>query len=201
MNLEIVKAAKELGEKAKIAIMIPPVIYGSNPKHRRLTIQFPTTVRFALKNGYAPVVGKGLALESRIHMLDSARAYGTLLHWMEQSSPTEVLKNRYFFCENGEELSWPEVAENVGRTLHEKGLLKDAKPRVVPKEQYDDLFGDFTPAVIGLNSRSRAVRLRELGWEPNGKGIWQSWEEDELPELSKEEDRGKSSAYTGVAVK
>lgn len=60
-------------------------------------------------------------------------------------------------------------------------------PREIPKELWSDVFGDVTGAVIGLNSRSRAVRLRQLGWEAKEKSIWESWEEDELPELLLEE--------------
>ena len=42
---------------------------------------------------------------------------------------------------------------------------------------------ELTPAVIGLNSRSRAVRLRKVGWEPREKDIWESFREDELPAI------------------
>ncbi len=200
IDLEIVKTARELGETAKIIIMTPPEIHGFNPKHRRLTAQFPTIARFALKNGFAPVVGKGLSVESQIHVLDLARAYIVLLHWMEKASPKEVNANPYVFCENSREFSWLEVAENIGKGLYKRGLIKDPTPRQVGKEHYDDLFGTWTPAVIGLNSRSRAVRLREWGWEPREKGIWESWEEDELPELLREEGLGTWSAYAQNAT-
>lgn len=183
IDLEIVKVARELAGKAKIAIMIPPEIYGFNPKHKRLTIQVPTLARFALKHGWSGHVGKGLSVESQIHVLDLARAYIVLLHHMDSTPPKTQLGNPYWFCENGKEFSWKEVAENVGRTLKAKGLLEDSVPREIPKDLWDDVFGEYTGAVIGLNSRSRAVRLRELGWEPKEKGIWESWEQDELPEL------------------
>ena len=95
--MAIVNAAKEIGDKAKIAIMIrksfspttrrvsklilsaAPEIYGFNPVHKRLTIQFPTITRFALKHGYVGHVGEGLAVESQIHVSDLARAYMVLL--------------------------------------------------------------------------------------------------------------------------
>lgn len=79
IDLAIVKAQKDLGEKAKLAIMIPPLIYGFNPAHKRLTIQIPTLTRFALKHGYAAHVGKGEPVESNIHVMDLARAYIVLL--------------------------------------------------------------------------------------------------------------------------
>lgn len=79
IDLAIVKAQKELGEKAKLAIMIPPLIYGFNPAHKRLTIQIPTLTRFALKHGFAAHVGKGESVESNIHVMDLAGAYVVLL--------------------------------------------------------------------------------------------------------------------------
>jgi len=47
--------------------------------------------------------------------------------------------------------------------------------------------GEHTGPAIGLNSRSRAIRLRELGWQPKEKGIWESFHEDELPVIIKED--------------
>ena len=126
-------------------------------------------------------------MESQINVMDLARAYITLLHYMEESSPKVVLDNPYFFCENGREFSWLEVATEVGRTLFEAGKIKDPTPRTFPEDAYEDLFGPITPALIGFDSRSRAVRLRELGWEPREKGIWESWRDDELPAILKEE--------------
>ncbi|KAL9108759.1 MAG: hypothetical protein Q9227_006555 [Pyrenula ochraceoflavens] len=187
IDLAIVRAQKKIGEAAKIAIMIPPEIYGFSHKHKRLTIQFPTIARFALKHGWAGHVGKGLGVESQINVMDLARAYIVLLHYMERSPPKVVLDNPYFFCENGKEFSWHEAATEIGKALFEAGKIKDPTPRKFSEADYEDLFGRITPAVIGLNSRSRAIRLRELGWQPKEKGIWESWRDDELPEILKEE--------------
>jgi len=63
-------------------------------------------VRFALKHGYAGHVGKGLSVWSEIHVFDLARAYVTLLHWLEDTDAAKVLENPYFFCENGHEFAW-----------------------------------------------------------------------------------------------
>jgi nucleoside-diphosphate-sugar epimerase len=187
IDLAIVKAAKELREQAKLAIMIPPTIYGYDKRHKRGTIQIPTMTRFALKHGYSGHVGKGLAVESQVHFQDLARAYVVLLHHMESSPPSEVLENPYFFCENGKEFAYREAAEEIGKALHAKGIINEATPRQYKISEYDELFGDDTPAVLGLNSRSRAIRLRELGWEPKEKGMWESFNEDELPEILAEE--------------
>lgn len=199
IDLAIVKGQRAVGTKAKMAIMIPPLIYGFNPHHKRLTIQIPTITRFAMKHGWAPHVGKGLAIESQIHVLDLARAYVVLLHWMEAAEPQELLDNPYFFCENGVEKSWLEVAQQVAKALHEAGKITDPQPRTVTQDQYGDLFGPYSGAVIGLNSRSRAVRLRELGWEPREKSVWDSYREDELPQLLQEQV-SDFKGYAGTAA-
>jgi nucleoside-diphosphate-sugar epimerase len=118
IDLAILKAQQNLADTAKIAIMIPPLIYGCewrgsfivtwidadphtvNPEHGRLTIQIPTLTRFALKHGYAPCVGKGLGVESNIHVFDLARAYMVLLHHLELTAPAETLENPYYFCKS-----------------------------------------------------------------------------------------------------
>lgn len=186
IDLTIVRGAKELGDKAKLAIMIPPLIYGYNPQHQRLSIQIPVLTRFALKHGYSGYVGKGLAVESQIHLNDLTRAYIVLLHHMETSPPSEFLNNPYFFCENGHDTSWKAIAEMIGKGLHKAGKIENPEPRTVPTSDYEDLWGEYTGAVVGLNSRSRAVRLRTLGWEPKEMSVSDSYEMFELPELLKE---------------
>ncbi|KAM3418176.1 hypothetical protein BST61_g6379 [Cercospora zeina] len=208
IDLAIVKAQKELGEKAKIAIMIPPLIYGFNPSHARLTIQIPTLTRFALKHGYAPHVGApGLSVESNIHVLDLARAYMILLHHLETSPASQTLENPYLFCEStgNNEPSWYDVAKVIGEGLYSAGKIPDPRPREMKEELFGDAFGGFTGAVIGLNSRSRANRLRALGWEAREEKDWKrSFLEDELPVILKEEGEGGNgesfAGYKGIVA-
>jgi hypothetical protein len=87
----------------------------------------------------------------------------------------------------------------IGEALHKAGKIKDPEPKEVPQDKYGGLFADYTPAVIGLNSRSRATRLRELGWEPTEKGWRESYLQDELPELLNE-DASTFAGYSGVAA-
>lgn len=80
IDLTIVRAMREeLKEKAKIAIMVPPEVYGYNAWNGRLTDQLPILTTFALKHGYAGYIGKGLGVESQIHVNDLARGFLTLL--------------------------------------------------------------------------------------------------------------------------
>lgn len=199
IDLTILETRQKLGSKAKIALMIPPLIYGTS--HGRLTIQLPTLTRWALKHGYPAHVGEGKSVWSNIHVRDLARGFVTILHHLE-SQPASGESNPYFFCENSgdDEPSWGEMVRVIGAALHEAGRIEDPTPKPMPKETYGDVFGpEFTGPVVGMNSRSRAVRLRELGWVPREKGWRESLLEDELPVLLAE-DNSNYKGYAGAVA-
>jgi nucleoside-diphosphate-sugar epimerase len=199
IDLEILKARKELQGKAKIAIVIPPLIYGTS--HGRLTIQLPTLARWALKYGHPAHVGQGKSVWSNVHVRDLARGFVTVLHHLESPQGAED-PNPYFFAENSgdNEPSWGEMVSVIGKALHEQGKIEDPTPREMPVETYGDVFGlEFTGPVVGMNSRSRAVRLRQMGWKPQEKGWKESLLEDELPLLLKE-DHSKFQGYAGAVA-
>ena len=151
--------------------------------------------RFALKHGYAPYIGKGLGVESNIHVLDLARAYQIVLHHLESSKAEDTLENPYFFCEctGSDEPSWYDYSAGIASALHQAGKSVDPEPKQLPSaDLYEDLFSKYTPAIIGMNSRSRAVRLRKLGWKPREKDWKHSYLEDELPKILKEDNKGFS---------
>lgn len=195
IDLAIVRARHELSTHAKMALMIPPLIYGVNSRDtKRLSIQLPTLIRYSLKHGYAGQIGKGLAVWSQVHVRDLARGYMTLLHWMESTPAAQVVQNPYFFCENGQELSWGECAAEYGRILQKEGRISDPTPKTVPEKNYGDIFGEFSIHVAGSNSRSRANRLRKLGWEPSEKNTLASLAEDEIPIILQE--TGEFTGYS-----
>ncbi|KEF57254.1 uncharacterized protein A1O9_05171 [Exophiala aquamarina CBS 119918] len=187
IDLAILRAAKRLTSAgARLAIMTPPLIYGKSPKYNRLSIQLPTLTRFALKHGYAGQVGKGASVWSQIHVIDLARAYITLLHWLEAASADEILKFPYFFCENGHEAAWADAVAVIGKALHAAGRIESPVPKTIPEDLYGDLFGKASAWVVASNSRSRAAKLREFGWEPKEKGLFESLVEDEIPLILQE---------------
>ncbi|KAJ9608122.1 hypothetical protein H2200_007110 [Cladophialophora chaetospira] len=198
IDLAIVRARQKIGTKAKLVIMIPPLIYGVNPQYQRLSIQLPTLTRFAIKHGYAGHVGKGESQWSTIHVKDLARGYVTLLHWLETTDASKVLENPYFFCENGYEFIWKDAVAVLGKVLYDAGKIKSHEPKTIPESDYDELFGKYTAWVVGSNSRSRANRLRQLGWEPKEKHLMESLAQDETPLIMKEESG--FSGYGGVAA-
>ncbi|ODM15522.1 hypothetical protein SI65_09125 [Aspergillus cristatus] len=193
IDLAILRGRQKLGSQAKIALVIPPVIYGVNQCDGRLSIQLPTLARYSLKHGYAGQIGDGRSVWNQIHVKDLARGYMTILHWLERTPAEEALKNPYWFCENGLELSWHECAEEIGRVLHQAGRISDPTPRTIPKSNYGDVFGEYSEVVVGSNSRNRASRLRKLGWAPTEKSTFASLVEDEIPLIL--EEKGTFEGY------
>jgi nucleoside-diphosphate-sugar epimerase len=183
VDIPIVQAAKQFGEKAKIVIILPPLVYGFNPAHKRHSFALTYLVRFALKRGFAGYVGEGRNVWSVVHIDDLVHAYMMLLAYVEKSAPTTILENPYFFAENGSEVSMGEVGEHVGQILHGIGKIQNPKAQTFTESDYDDVFGPMTPVAFGCNSRSRAIRLQELGWVAKAKDIWTSWKEDEIPSI------------------
>lgn len=198
IDLTIVRARQKLSKHAKMAIMIPPMIYGVNSKYNRLSIQLPTLTRFALKHGYAGHVGKGKSVWSEIHVLDLARGYVSLLHWLEATDAGKVLENPYFFCENGHEFAWGDAVATIAKALHDAGRIRSAETNTIPQSEYGDLFGKPSSEVVGSNSRSRANRLRQLGWEPREKRMTESLVEDEIPIIL--EEKGEFHGYSAPVV-
>lgn len=198
IDLAIVKARKELASHAKIAIVIPPLIYGVTTREKRLSIQLPTLIRYSIKHGYAGQIGKGLSVWNQIHVKDLARGYMVLLHWMERTPFEQVVENPYFFCENGQELSWGECAAEIGQILKGKGRIDHSRPQTIPRDHWCDLFGGYSGLVVGSNARHRANRLRKMGWAPLEKETLASLAEDEIPIIL--EDTGEFNGYASVVA-
>ncbi|EXJ79286.1 hypothetical protein A1O3_08788 [Capronia epimyces CBS 606.96] len=183
----------------RLAIVLPPEVYGYDDRHGRLSMTIPKLTRFALKHGYVPVIGKGLAVETNVHYRDLVGGYVAILHFLEQQQQEQEQQsidtntntnttNPYWLCENGDgtEFAWIDAATIIARALHQAGRIADPRPRQPPEQLYGELCGDRTESYLGLNCRARAVRLRQLGWEPREKKIWESYLDDELPVLLRE---------------
>ena len=80
VDLNILKAKKELGDKAKISIILPPCIWGigTSPfnKHSQQVVAHE---KVALKSGVVPCVGDGAHYWSYIHIKDLVPGYITIL--------------------------------------------------------------------------------------------------------------------------
>lgn len=201
VDLIILRGVKAIQNKVKVAIMIPPLIYGVGSNSKRLSIQYPVMARYALKHGYAGHVGKGLSTWSQVHVKDLGRGYMTILHWLEGVSSQEAAVNPYWLCENGQVLSWGDAAAAIGQALFKSGRLPSPDTKTIPPADYGDMFGPYaTELIAGSNVRVRAQRLRNLGWAPQEKGTLESLAEDEIPILLEEKGVATGFSVGGVGA-
>jgi len=151
----------EGGDNARIAIVIPPLIYGvGNGPFNRITIQVPHLIRTSVKVGYAGYGGDGQKVWNNIWIHNLIPGYLTILSHLSSESYSQSANSLYFFAEQGEQ-SWSELAVEIGRQLHKKGLIKSPEAKT--------WGADVTDRQLNTNSHSRAQRLRDLGWKPEPK--------------------------------
>ncbi|EFY85434.1 NAD dependent epimerase/dehydratase family protein [Metarhizium acridum CQMa 102] len=146
--------------------------------------------------GQAGYVGSGKKAWGVVHVRDLAKAYVQVLHWIEEAEDSDPeLQNPYFFCESGE-VTWGEVSAIIGKGLYNAGRIATPETKSIPESDYGDLFGPFTPDVVGCNCRNRADRLRSMGWKPEQLGLEEAFEKEDLPALLSEKGEFKASEMT-----
>lgn len=193
----VLEAAAAAPEVVKTAIVCPPTIYGTGrgPVATR-SRQVYELARLILREGYAPIVGKGRARWNHVHVADLSEAFRLLVEQAVSSiegadRSTDKDKNDekerelwgargYYFVESGEHV-WGELARGMARTAFEMGLLGGAgetktKPEDHPLDKDEALeVAGFEAVSWGWNSRGRAQRLRKvLGWRPRAPTLGES---------------------------
>lgn len=178
-----------MSDAVRAMILSPPTIYdtGSGAINRR-SIQIPDMVRATLKNGYAPIVGKGLTEWDNVNVHDLGSLYVKLVEATQDpsknSNPDIFGSRAYFLAENGTHL-WADVAKWIADECHRQGYLAESRTKVISQEEAGQLEGIAT-ASFGLNSRGVAARAKQfLGWKPAGRPL-----KDTIAEVVEEEARG-----------
>jgi len=183
IDKSIARAADELKDTATIRVLLPPLIFGKGDgPFNTLSMQIPTLLRASLKLGYPAMHGQGLATWSNVHVLDLADAYVTLLHALEHGKlPAKSPYDVYVFAESGHEHKWADLAMAYGKEMFDRDLIKSSEPKPCPQDRLEE-FGFVVPGkqlgtkcdyfTVGGNSRSRATKLRELGWSPSRPDVY-----------------------------
>lgn len=69
----------------------------------------------------------------------------------------------------------------IGKNLYRAGRIVSPEPQAILDSEYVDLFGKYTPDIVGCNSRSSADRLRLMGWKPEQRDVQEAFEKEDLP--------------------
>ncbi|KAH8930444.1 hypothetical protein BT69DRAFT_1327913 [Atractiella rhizophila] len=181
MDLEIKRfvEGKEGGD-ARIQIVLPPLIYGiGEGPFNRLSQQIPNLVRLAIKEGYSGYWGKGEAIWNNVSIQSLVSGY--LLILSNLLSPSPDLSSLYYFAETGSH-SWKSLASSIGLALKKRGKIDGEAARSWERGIFGKEEASYALS-YGGNSRSKATRLRRLGWTGKSeRNIWEDveWEVDEI---------------------
>ncbi|KAF9107820.1 hypothetical protein BGX29_004659 [Mortierella sp. GBA35] len=160
-------------------IVAPPTIWGfGTGRGNNNSIQIPLLIATSLKHGQASQIGQGLNIWSKVHVIDLAHFYISLLERAIQEPQDEnepypaefpLPKNEdaYYFVQEGDDFLWGDVAEEVARVFKWIGVNDSGAVYGSSEEELETYWPKNAGNQIGGNSRSRAVKAREiLGWEP-----------------------------------
>lgn len=197
----------EKEHNARVAIVMPPVIYGlGNGPFNKMSITVPALYKATVKQGTGVSVGEGKNICDGVHVKDLVNGFLYILEELEKTSPGSG-GGPYWFAET-ERFELFSLVQRVSTVLHSAGK-SDGRVTKASENDHDLLissFQDFFPpglidadaetkakaaaglwVAFGSNASTSADRLRSLGWtpEPGRLSILASVEKEEIPELLK----------------
>jgi len=161
------------------AVVAPSTIYGRGrgPVNRR-SQQVPALAAYALREGYAPVVGTGRQEWNNVHVADVSAALALLvdaaLDPARNRDPERFGPRAYYVLEVGSH-AWGSVAEWVARAVHDQGFAAEARTETRPYAEVMARGGSHTWAANSKGVTQRAPRY--LGWRPAQGSL-----EDDIPD-------------------
>jgi nucleoside-diphosphate-sugar epimerase len=140
------------------AIMCPSLIYGVGHGAGRDSVQVPLLIKLAKKRGCAAHAGPGENIWSNVHIDDLVPLYALAI----DKAPAGA----FYFAENGEN-SMREVCVSINRMLGFSGPPSAMSMQEAAAEWGEGTAGD----TMASNSRVRAKRARQLGWQPKARSL------------------------------
>lgn len=186
---KVILAIEKANPKVKTCVICPSTIYGiSNGYDKVISAQVPGLILCALKHKQAFTVYHGEYIWNHIHIHDLGDMYMLLLQKLLKDEPIPTGREGYYFgsyhipneivspLPSPIEHTWKQVAEYIGKTMHQKGALDTPDVDKVLPETASKLLGtDVAPFLWGTNSRSRANNPYKVGWKPKHEAIADFW--------------------------
>jgi nucleoside-diphosphate-sugar epimerase len=139
-------------------IICPSLIYGIGHGAGRDSVQVPLLIKLAKKRGNAAHAGPGENIWSNVHIDDLVPLYALAI----EKAPAGA----FYFAENGEH-SMRETCFAINRMLGVAG-----PPSAMSMQEAASEWGEGTTEdTMASNSRVRAKRARQLGWQPHARGL------------------------------
>ncbi|KAL8859078.1 MAG: hypothetical protein Q9178_004341 [Gyalolechia marmorata] len=162
-----------LASKVNTYIIMPPTIYGTGTGlFNRLTIQAPTIMRSALRNGQVLQLGADDGDVECVHVQDLADLYilvaSRIAKGDMESMPSGI---RGIYFAGTSRYTWKEFADGIASALFEVGGIKTKE---IKKIGLEEAAAEWTGGHqllcelnFGSNFRTRPDTSRSLGWQPS----------------------------------
>lgn len=145
-------------ENVRTVVIRPTLIYGRGIGVNAVSVQLPKLIDVARKHGVPRHVGRGLNVWGHVHIEDVVSLY---LLALEKASAGSL-----FYAESAE-TNFKSVTQSIGRMLGMGDATKDW-----PIGEAVEALGPGAYLSFGSNSRVRGKRSRALGWQPNGRALF-----------------------------
>ncbi|KAG8909003.1 hypothetical protein FRB99_000106 [Tulasnella sp. 403] len=146
-------------------IVAPSTIYGKGRGPcKTLSIQVNEMIRTAVKRKEVVIIGPGTNIWNNVHIDDLVQLYLLVFAFAITGVNKSVAYGNFFFGSAGQHI-WGNVAKELARLLHQKGLVKDDTVRSVSAEEAPGLVG------TAANSRTVANHGFALGWKPEARSL------------------------------
>jgi len=153
---EFILAYRDKG--CRSVIVCPSLIYGAGRGANPNSVQVPLLIRLAKKRGNAAHAGPGENIWSNVHIDDLVTLYALAIEKAPAGS--------FYFAENGEN-SMREACEAINRMLGFAGPPTAMSMAEAAAEWSEGTTED----TMASNSRVRAKRARQLGWQPSARSL------------------------------
>ena len=139
-------------------IICPSLIYGLGRGVEPHSMQVPLLISLARKRGCAAHAGPGENIWSNVHIDDLVTLYDLAIE--------KAAAGAFFFAENGEN-SMRQICEAINRML---GYARPPSAMSIA-EAISEWGEGVAEDTMASNSRVRAVRARQLGWQPKARSL------------------------------
>ncbi|KAH7319125.1 hypothetical protein BKA65DRAFT_437816 [Rhexocercosporidium sp. MPI-PUGE-AT-0058] len=165
----VLRLGKELS--IKTALVVPPVVYGNSDGINDRSITLPMLVDTAKARGKMFQVGEAKHSMSSTHVKDLADLF---VYFVEEALRSEGSKvewgDKGLFYAEGQEVVFADVVDAIAKEMYKRGVIATADVDVLSEEQALELH-PWALILFATNMRTRASRLRALGWVPKQLGV------------------------------
>ncbi|EIN13348.1 nucleoside-diphosphate-sugar epimerase [Punctularia strigosozonata HHB-11173 SS5] len=199
----IQEAAVAHPDKLKTAIICPPCICGKGRgPGRTQSVLLPVLRTESLRRGAPFYYGSGANMRNWVHLDDLMQVYLKLVEAAAAKGGNATWGKEGYYFTTTHETSHLELAVEVGKILHAKGLISSPDPIQISLDEVDSLLPDWgIPRlgryVIAGNSRTQPDRATKfLNFKPTGRTVWEDFEAD----MEGSGDSLSSAAVRGMAA-